>query len=555
VPSKQLKWHYRSKHESLIAFSNSKYYDNSLFTFPSPDDRDTKVKFVKLSGVYDRGKTRQNLVEAKAVVDELVRRIQTPADKRRSVGVVTFSSVQQTLIEDLLMDRFKQNPKLEELALSFEEPYFIKNLENVQGDERDVILFSVCYGPDENGYVALNFGPLNRDGGWRRLNVAVSRSRYEMIVYSSLTADQIDLNRSKAEGIAGIKAFLAFAEKGKAYLPHSKSSNGVLSSSGIAKSIADYLVSNGYQVDLGVGSSGFKIDLGIIHPDDPGRYLLGILLDNKSHSSSKSSIDRLLVQEGVLNVLGWKILKVWSLDWWESQAKEGARLLKRIEEVRSQPEPIDPPSDDEVTETFSEVLGEPVNGLDQLESTGKNYVKASLMKVNSASSDDFLSYVYTQRQLKQINEIVGTEAPILKNLLGKRLLEVWDIGRMGGRLQKRFDELLGMAEVYKTTESNGEECFWNSLEEAGNYREYRVLDSDGYKRSIEEIPMTELINGLEAILQQLISLPQEDLIREGAKEFGFARTGNQVRDRFSQCIRVMIDKNIAIETEGKIKLK
>jgi hypothetical protein len=554
VPSKQLKWHYRSKHESLIAFSNSKYYDNSLFTFPSPDDRDTKVKFVKLNGVYERGKTRQNLVEAKAVVDELIRRIQAPVNKRKSVGVVTFSSVQQTLIEDLLMERFKQNPKLEELALSFEEPYFIKNLENVQGDERDVILFSVCYGPDENGYVALNFGPLNRDGGWRRLNVAVSRSRYEMIVYSSLTADQIDLNRSKAEGIAGIKAFLAFAEKGKAFLPQINSGHGVQSSAGIARSIADFLTSNGYQVELGVGSSGFKVDLGIVHPDDPDKYLLGILLDNKPHASSKSSIDRLLVQEGVLNVLGWKILKVWSLDWWESQAKEGARLLKRIEEVSSQQEPIDTPSEDESAETFSEELDETVNGLDQVESSAKNYVKVSLGKVNAASSDDFLSYGYTQRQLKQIKDVIAIEAPILKNLLGKRLLEAWGIGRMGGRLQKRFDELLGMAEVCKTIEANGEECFWNSLDEAGSFKEYRVLDFDGYKRSIEEIPMTELINGLEAILGQLISLPLEDLIREGAKEFGFARTGNQVRDRITLAIQQMLKSNQVVEVDGRIKL-
>jgi DNA segregation ATPase FtsK/SpoIIIE-like protein len=553
VPSKQLKWHYRSKHESLIAFSNSKYYENSLFTFPSPDDRDTKVKFVKLNGVYDRGKTRQNLVEARAVVDELVRRIQLPIERRKSVGVVTFSSVQQTLIEDLLMERFKENPQLEEMALSFDEPYFIKNLENVQGDERDVILFSICYGPDASGYVALNFGPLNRDGGWRRLNVAVSRSRYEMIIYSSLTADQIDLNRSKAEGISGVKAFLAFAEKGKAYLPKSKSCNEVYSSKGIVKSIANFLISNGYQVELGVGSSGFKIDLGIIHPDIPGRYLLGILIDNKSHESSKSSIDRLLVQEGVLNVLGWKILKVWSLDWWESQAKEGARLLTRIEEVNNLQEQVDTPVNEHLSEAISEEI-EAQHAIEKVESQSKNYKKASLSKVNPTSSDEFLSYIYTQRQLKQIKEIVAVEGPILKNLLGKRVLEAWDIGRMGGRLQKRFDELLQLAEVTKTSEQNGEECFWNSMEEAGTYKEYRVLDLDGYKRSIEEIPMVELINGLEAILGQLISLPLDDLIREGAKEFGFARTGNQVRDRITQAIQLMLKNSRAVEIDGRIKL-
>ena len=313
------------------------------------------------------------------------------------------------------------------------------------------------------------------------------------------------------------------------------------------------MISNGYQVELGVGSSGFKIDLGIIHPDDPGKYLLGILIDNKSHESSKSSIDRLLVQEGVLNVLGWKILKVWSLDWWESKAKEGTRLLKRIEEISNQPELVEPPMVEFSSESLSEETDD-IDTIDEIESNSKNYMKASLTKVNPTSSDDFLSYTYTQRQLKQIKEIVTVEGPILKNLLGKRLLEAWDISRMGGRLQKRFDELLQMAEVTKTREENGEECFWNSLEDAGNYKDYRVLDPDGYKRSIEEIPMVELINGLEAILQQLISLPQEDLIREGAKEFGFARTGNQVKDRITQAIQVMLKNNRAVEMEGRIKL-
>ena len=558
VPSKQLKWHYRSKHESLIAFSNAKYYENSLFTFPSPDDQESRVRLVKMNGVYDRGKTRQNLVEAKAIVEDLVRRIQLPLNQRKSVGVVTFSSVQQTLIEDLLLEKFRQNPQLEEMALSFEEPYFIKNLENVQGDERDVILFSVCYGPDENGHVALNFGPLNRDGGWRRLNVAVSRARYEMVIYSSISADQIDLNRSKAEGIAGIKSFLAFAEKGKGLLPQGKVGTSVVQSHGLAKAIGEFLKSHNYKVELGVGSSGFKIDLAILHPEVPNKYLLGILLDNKSHSSSKSSIDRLLVQEGVLELLGWKIIKVWALDWWESPAKEGAKILARIEQIKSEPEEVK--VIEEEIEIEDSILGNDIpkdqSNLeeDSLKPT-QVYHKAKLEKIFVANSDEFLTYIYTQRQIKQIQEIVETEGPILKNLLGKRLLEAWGIGRMGGRLQRRFDELLDLAKLTQKRESNGEWCFWGTSQSPDEYSGYRIFAPDQSKRSIEEIPEKELINGLNYVLRQLISLPEEDLIREGAKEFGFARTGNQVKDRFSQCIRVMVNKNIAVESEGKIKLK
>ena len=166
-----------------------------------------------------------------------------------------------------------------------------------------------------------------------------------------------------------------------------------------------------------------------------------------------------------------------------------------------------------------------------------------------------MSHLFTKRQLSQIMETVDVESPILKNLLGKRILEAWGIARMGGRLQKRFDELLQMAEVSKTLEPNGEECFWKKEQDPEDYLEYRVLGENDYKRSIEEIPFKELTNGLTSILRQMISLPQEDLIREGAREFGFARVGNQVRDKLAQAILLMVDQKLAKEEEGRIKLR
>ena len=186
MPSLLLSWHYRSKHESLIAFSNSKYYENKLHTFPSPDDLQTKIGYQHVEGTYDRGGSRQNRAEAEAIITEIKNRLEDPARSSMSIGVVTFNSNQQSLLEDLLNDLFVTRPDLERIALECEEPIFIKNLENVQGDERDVILFSIGYGQDKQGKITLNFGPLNRDGGWRRLNVAVSRARYEMKIFSTL---------------------------------------------------------------------------------------------------------------------------------------------------------------------------------------------------------------------------------------------------------------------------------------------------------------------------------------------------------------------------------
>ncbi|WP_435522898.1 DEAD/DEAH box helicase [Chryseobacterium indoltheticum] len=181
IPSNYLLRHYRSKHESLISFSNAHFYDNKLLTFPSPDDLNRKVTFEFIDGFYDKGKTRTNKNEAEAIIEYI--RIHLENKNKKSIGVVTFSQTQQSLIEDLLQKLFLENPHLEEFAINSEEPIFIKNLENVQGDERDIILFSIGYGPDEEGKVSMNFGPLNRDGGWRRLNVAVTRARYEMKVF------------------------------------------------------------------------------------------------------------------------------------------------------------------------------------------------------------------------------------------------------------------------------------------------------------------------------------------------------------------------------------
>ena len=171
------------------------------------NDRESKVKLIHVDGVFDRGKTRTNKAEAEAVVAEIKRRYKDPELSKQSLGVVTFNISQQHLIDDLLNEACTQDAQLEKWVYGAEEPLFIKNLENVQGDERDVILFSIGFGPDENGKVYMNFGPLNRDGGWRRLNVAVSRARCEMMVFSTLRSEQLDLNRTKAEGTGDSKRY------------------------------------------------------------------------------------------------------------------------------------------------------------------------------------------------------------------------------------------------------------------------------------------------------------------------------------------------------------
>lgn len=265
-------------------------------------------------------------MEAKAIVDEVIARLGSQPE--RSIGIVAFSKVQASLIDDMLSDALAKRPELEKIAFgagtsdndndsqadSHEscEPLFVKNLENVQGDERDVILFSVGYGPDKNGRVSMNFGPLNQQGGERRLNVAVSRARYEMKVFSSLHAHQIDLQRTNALGVAGLKNFLAYAESGTLPTPMSQLSEETPDPQ-IMK-IAKQLRAEGKEVDVNVGRSKFKIDIAVVDSENPSRYTTAYISDGTRYYATPTARDREIVQPAVLKSLGWNVERIWTPD-------------------------------------------------------------------------------------------------------------------------------------------------------------------------------------------------------------------------------------------------
>ena len=311
-PSVHLKWHYRSRHESLIAFSNANYYDNGLLTFPSNDDLSTRVSFHSVDGIYDRGRTRTNEIEAEAVVQEVKRRLMDPKEQQKSIGIVTFNASQKNLIDKKLEELFLRNKTLARTAANQYEPMFVKSLENVQGDERDVILFSVGYGLDRRGRVSLNFGPLNQDGGWRRLNVAVSRARQEMLVFSSLQPEQIVENGFVPRGVTDLKAFLKYARDGREVLDIASPAD--VKENLFAEKIADGLRADGYIVQTSIGSSDFRVDIGVVDPSNPGSYLYGILLDGPGYASAEAARDREIIRPRVLEGLGWTIKRDWILD-------------------------------------------------------------------------------------------------------------------------------------------------------------------------------------------------------------------------------------------------
>jgi very-short-patch-repair endonuclease len=321
LPLRRLMGHYRSRHETLIAFSNSKYYENSLVTYPSSDTKESAVTLHRINGAYAKGKGRNNPIEAKAVVDEIVRRLTNTKDSAKTIGVVTLNTDQQRTIEDLLDDARRSHPSIEPYFQSSEnyDAIFVKNLESVQGDERDIIVLSLGYGPTEVGgkTMSMNFGPLNKTGGERRLNVAITRATTEVLVFASFDSSMIDLSRTSATAVEHLKHYLEFAERGpRALAEQATAAYGVDQfDSDFEQAVSFALREKGWKIQTQVGVSKFRIDLGVLHPDKPGVYLAGIECDGAAYHSSPSARDRDRVRQAILENLGWRIVRLWSTDY------------------------------------------------------------------------------------------------------------------------------------------------------------------------------------------------------------------------------------------------
>lgn len=329
-----LKWHYRSRHESLITFSNHRYYEDSLITFPSPVTDDLAVKFQRVAGIYDRGGSRTNRAEAEAIVKGIEEHYLNPKTRDLTLGVVTFNQTQQALIDTLLDERRRSSSELDRaIASQTRERLFVKNLENVQGDERDVIFFSITYGPDAAGKTTMNFGPLNGEGGHRRLNVAISRAREGVVIFSSLMPEQIDLARVRAAGVRDLKHYLEFAIRGARALVEQSVPTGLEPESPFEVAVIKVLREKGWTVHPQVGCSGYRIDLAVVDPRAPGRYLVGIECDGRAYHSGATARDRDRLRQHVLEGLGWRVHRIWSTDWWvdpEAEVRKISLLLKSL---------------------------------------------------------------------------------------------------------------------------------------------------------------------------------------------------------------------------------
>lgn len=499
IPQRVLNLHYRSRRESLIAFSNSRYYDSSLVTFPAPVHPDKGVSLVRSEGFYARGKARHNQGEAKAIVAEIVRRLtsEDPAVRQQSIGVVTFNTEQQSLIEDLLDKARSDDPSIE-WAFSEEvtlEPVFVKNLETVQGDERDVILFSITYGPDETGHVTMNFGPLNRTGGERRLNVAMTRARSEMVVFSTMTPERIDLGRTQARAVADLKHFLEYAERGAPALAAAVHGSRGDYESPFEVAVARGLQDKGWIVHPQVGVSAYRIDMGVVHPDRPGLYLAGIECDGAMYHSSAYARERDKIRQSVLEGLGWTIFRVWSTDWWTNRAKAlnelDQQLNRHLEAMRAlevecpAAEPDKPNQDDAAQQppTNETPAGAEVQGVES------NYVKACL-EAFPADPELFYRAEYDEVLKDMVLHIIDQEGPIHEDVVVRRLARRHGFQRAGRQIRDRV--VLFAASCRTQTQEDVGTFYWPAETGAEVQQVARIKGRDEEVKKLDYICSQEL---------------------------------------------------------------
>jgi len=538
LPSMRLLWHYRSRHESLIAFSNHHYYQGRLFTFPVPQERSAdlgvSLRFIE-NGVYDRGGSRTNRAEAEAIVAELVSRLSIPSagesdngvGRRPSIGVVTFSQAQQTLVEDLLDAKRREDPTFDAALSEGEEPVFVKNLENVQGDERDVILFSICYAPDSAGRMAMVFGPLNRDGGERRLNVAVTRARRQVIVFSSIRADQIDLARTGALGAAHLKSFLEYAQRGPSAIGEASADAPPPLPGALEVSIRRELEARGWEVDAQVGCSGYRLDLAVRDPAHPGRYLLGIESDGEFYSGAHTARDRDRLRAQVLAGLGWRLHRVWSSDW----RRNRARAMQKIEHALSgEPAPSAhapaTPAPRLMSGPPAPVDAPPAEAMTMPSPHGVPY--APFASRSSGNAADFYERRSTTRIAEIIRAVIEHEGPIVRALVVRRLAAHWGIERVTTRVEARIAEVLAIVANQVALQA-ADDTLWPIGVSPDSFTSFRTHGDEAFaRRDAEHIPTREIANAAAAVLRAHIAMSEDDLVRHTALALGFSRPTERI---------------------------
>jgi len=549
MPSRMPRWHYRSRHESLIAVSNQAFYENKLVVFPSPDAGKASVGLVYHhlpDTVYGRGRSRANVMEAQIVAEAAMEHARTRPEQ--TLGVAAFSISQMEAIQDQLEVLRRRDPSCEGFFQGHpHEPFFVKNLENVQGDERDVVYISVGYGRTADGRVSMNFGPLNREGGERRLNVLITRARERCEIYTNLAPEDIDLSRSSAQGVAVLKRYLAYARDGDPELGTvGYSEEGTR----FAEAVAGELEGRGYTVRHKVGSAGYTVDLAVLDEERPGRYALGIEYDGPTYHDTASARDRDRLREEVLEGLGWRMHRIWSTDWFQNVGREAARAVGRIEQARAE------------TEWEAGGIG-PATGIASAAINGLTYTeiardRARVRRAPAVPMEAYsrarlriapLAYelhrVPVDRMGRWIGRIVEVEGPVHEEIVARRIAEAAGVKRVGRRIQARFAEAAAYAVARGLIQMRGP-FLW-----AADGRDPVLRRRDGLpasERQFDYVAPEELALAAVRVVSTAYGMRREEIPPEVAHLFGFSRISEPMAERVEAAVEGMI-------AEGRLELQ
>lgn len=534
-PTRMLNWHYRSRHESLIAVSNQEFYDNQLLIYPSPQHQTETLglKYVNLdwkTAYYDRGRSSVNRGEAKAVVNAAIEHFKKYGDTK-SLGIGTFNTNQQRAILEEIEMALKTLPNGERERLEkyfnqeHEEKFFVKNLETIQGDERDVILVSVGFGFESSRKFSYNFGPLNRDGGERRLNVLFTRAKEKCVIFSNFTHSQIEIKPNSPFGLKALKMFLAYAENKELLQIDTPLED---TDSPFEDSVYEFLRSRGYQVHKQVGCAGYRIDLAVVDPESPGRYLLGIECDGAMYHSSPVARDRDRLRQQVLEGLGWNIYRIWSTDWYKKREDSIKRLLDAIKNGGNGSTSVNVVKEDElfdIVETEDEDVLNLVETV-SLEDSIPVYEECQNIGI------DCNGHIHEKRLHElalAINRIVEVEGPIHFNEVVRRIRDFWGLKRTGPRIKNALSESVRLSQNYGDLIVKDDFLYHKNSQ-------ITVRKRINPSPKIDLISYEEIAKAIKMVIENQYATAQDDLVTQVARLLGFKSTRVATSQRINEVI-------------------
>ncbi|WGM40311.1 DUF3320 domain-containing protein [Caulobacter sp. NIBR1757] len=556
LPTRMLRWHYRSRHESLIAISNRQFYENKLVIIPSPYTAQSglglRFHHVK-NGVFETGTTRTNPVEAKVVAGAIIHHAKTTPEL--SLGVVAFSVAQRKAILEQLELMRRQLSAADEAFFQAHptEPFFVKNLENVQGDERDVILISIGYGPTALGArPPMRFGPVGQEGGERRLNVLISRAKRRCEVFSSMTDEDIDPDfASSRKGVFALKLFMHFARTGRMSLAESV---GRDRQSVFEDEVAQAVHARGFQVHRNVGVSGLFVDIAIASADHPDRYLLAVECDGPSYRGARSARDRDRLRRSVLEGQGWFVHRIWSGDWFKRPQEQLDRVIAAVEAAKVEL----------AREGVAAAARLPAYEIISVER--EDVTEMGLVGVSEADAGLSVAYVevpvvrpshvYVEIHeaptgiLSQLAEaVVEGEGPVHFDEVVVRIRTAWGAGRAGGRIREAIRRAVEVSRRQGRIIADGE---FLSIPGAQIKVRDRSVAASATLRRPDMLPPTEIECGLIQIVSRNFGATEEQAFQAVARALGFKATSAQLREVLADVLNRALERDVLIRRDTLI---